>query len=284
MRRLATVLTFLAAAGAQTPHPSPRFEVASIKPSPPPAGGRGRLLGSSHGGPGTPDPGLYTCERCSVSWLIHQAFNIKDYQLSGPDWLQEYGMQAAKFNVSAKIPEGTTPERFRQMTRNLLADRFQMKFHFEKKEVPGYDLLVAKNGPKMQESPGPLDPSESASKFSGERKTDADGFVILPPGRRSYMMSMRNRTVLREADDTMQQFAERLQNEVARPVTDSTGLKAKYDFTLRWVYEGDGPVAPDEGPNILRALQEQLGLKLEPKKSIIDALVIDHVEKTPTEN
>jgi len=230
MRQIAGLLPGIFAAPGQTPDASPRFEVASIKPSPPPPAG-GRVRFGSRGGPGTDDPSLYSCERCGVSWLILQAFDIQGYQLLGPEWMKIAGMQSPQFNISAKVPEGATPEQFHQMMRNLLVDRFQMKFHYEKKEAPAYDLVVAKNGPKMKESAGPLDPDERPGRIAGERKMDADGFVILPPGRVPMMMNSGDRTVLREADDTMQQFAERLQNEVGRSVIDATGLRAKYDFS-----------------------------------------------------
>jgi uncharacterized protein (TIGR03435 family) len=282
--RATAFLIILASAAAQTPDASPRFEVASIKPSPPPEGGRMRFR--SDGGPGTDDPGLFTCERCSVSSLLLKAFDIQTFQLSGPDWLQSPMMQATQFNISAKIPEGSTKEQFHLMMRNLLIDRFQLKFHYDKKEMQAYDLVVAKNGSKMKESPGPPDPDERPGRIVGERKMDADGFVILPPGRVPMMMTMAGgRAVMREAEVTMTEFATRLEDEVGRPIADATGLKGKYDFTLRWIEGRAGPVATDENaPNIFRALQEQLGLKLESKKSMASVLVVDHIEKNPTEN
>ncbi len=83
----------------------------------------------------------------------------------------------------------------------------------------------------------------------------------------------------------MASFALDLSAEVGRPITDATGLKGKYDFTLNYITETDGPPPPEAtGPNIFRAVQEQLGLKLEPKKGTAEVLVIDHIEKTPTDN
>jgi uncharacterized protein (TIGR03435 family) len=102
MRRtaLCTLTIFWATAGAQAqgPNASPQFKVASIKPSPPPDGGRVRM--GSRGGPGTADPGTFTCERCPLTGLVSQAFYLDPYQLTAPDW-----MQSARFNVSAKIPK-----------------------------------------------------------------------------------------------------------------------------------------------------------------------------------
>jgi uncharacterized protein (TIGR03435 family) len=82
----------------------------------------------------------------------------------------------------------------------------------------------------------------------------------------------------------MDTLAKQLAGQLRRPVIDATELKGTYDFTLRWIMEGSGPSSEETGPNIFRALQEQLGLKLESKKSMVDVLVVDHVEKIPTEN
>jgi uncharacterized protein (TIGR03435 family) len=254
---------------------SPQFEVASIKPSAPPAGGRMRM--QWRGGPGTDDPGLFTCENWPVSQLIVQAFDLKDYQISGPDW-----MTSTRFTISAKIAEGTTEAQFHMMMQNLLADRLKLKFHFEKKETQAYDLLVAKNGPKMKESTGALDPDERPGRLT-ERKMDAEGFPVLPAGRAPMQMVISGgQTTARHAEETMEQFAVDVGNEIGHPVTDATGLKGKYDFTLHWI--GARAAVDDTGPNLFRALQEQLGLKLEAKKGMADILIVDHLEKTPTEN
>jgi len=113
---------------------------------------------SMRGGPGSDDPGLFTCENCAVAGLITRAFDIRDYQLSGPDW-----MRSTRFNVSAKIAAGTTKEQFLLMIQNLLAERFQMKFHRDQKEMPVLNLVVAKNGPKFRESK-PVELSEDGDK------------------------------------------------------------------------------------------------------------------------
>jgi len=273
MRKLALLLAFVGCAAAQ------QFEVASIKPSPP-APGTGRVRVGSRGGPGTDDPGLFTCERCSVQGLIRQSFKLDDYQISGPD-----AIQSSRFNISAKVPEGTTKVQFLTMLRNLLIDRFQLKFHYEKKETQAYALVVAKNGPKMKESPGPVDPGERPARLT-ERKFDAAGFPILPPGRVSMMMMMGDgHSTGRYADETMTKLAEMLANHIGRPVNDATQLIGKYDFTLNWIGERGGPLsADDNGPDIFRAIQEQLGLKLEAKKTMSEVLVVDSVAKLPTEN
>jgi len=274
MRAIAgTLLTILSSAAAQTPDPSPQFEVASVKLS---QLGSGPFRMGSRGGPGTKDPGLFTCENCGIPMLIRQAFELQDYQLSDQVW-----MRSARFNVSAKIPESATREQFHLMLRNLLTERFNLKFHYEKKEMEAYQLAAAKNGPKMKESATALDSAPLSSEF----KMDADGFPILPISRElALMRTADGHTTMRQAETTMEEFAIILTQQLGRPVTDATGLKGKYDFTLKWIEQKAGAPADDTGPDLFRALQAQLGLKLESKKSPVEVFVIDHIEKTPTEN
>ncbi len=183
-------------------------------------------------------------------------------------------MQSAGFTVSATIPEGTTKEQFLLMKQNLLIERFKLAFHREQKEMQSYELVVAKGGPKMKESAGPLDPDERPARMA-ERKTDAEGFPVLPPGRVPMMMMLAGgRASARYVAETMEQFAVSVSMLVHKPVADGTGLTGKYDFMLNWISEGAGPSIGDEtGPTLFRALPEQLGLKLEAKKGLVEVLV-----------
>jgi uncharacterized protein (TIGR03435 family) len=268
------LLMILSTAAAQTPDASPQFEVASVKPAPPPDM-RGMRV-SMRGGPGTDDPGFFRCENCGISGLLTQAFDIQDYQLSSPDW-----MQNTRFDVSAKIPLGTTKDQYRLMLQNLLAERFKMTFHRDKKDMPVLSLVVSKNGPKFKESkPVEAALDDDAPRQSGPMKKDANGFPVLS-GKGYSMAIMNNRAALRSPDETMPNFAALLAGQLRLPVIDATGLNGKYDIAMSWV-PGDSPDNP--GPTIFAALQEQLGLKLESKKGMVDIVVIDHIEKTPTEN
>jgi uncharacterized protein (TIGR03435 family) len=226
-----------------------QFEVASIKSSPPPANGRMRAW--CQGGPGTDDPALFRCENIPGFLLLTQAFDLKDFQFSGPELLR-----SARFNVSAKIPEGTTEKQFQRMLQNLLADRLRLKFHSEKKEMQGYGLVVAKNDSKLKPSAGPVDPKEKSAPPVESVKTDANGYAILPPGRASmWMPAPAWHATARYAEETMDQFAAELARETSRPVTNSTGLKGKYDFTVRWIQQPSGPSATNDsgGPDIFKA-------------------------------
>ena len=277
------------------------FEVASVKPAPMPGGGRGAFIGS-RGGPGTDDPGRINYSGFPLQALITEAFQIKTYQLSGPAFMNDF---QSRFDIVAKIPEGATKDDVRVMLQNLLADRFKMTLHHETKELPLYELTVGKNGPKMKasvEDPNAPKPGEGPLPQIGK-----DGFPQLPPGRKNRMMFMRPGGGARMAVTvaTVSEFAEMLGNQLGSPVVDKTGLTGTYDFTIDFAPErglgglslppppppGGGDLAgprpasdPSDVPNVFAAVQEQLGLKLEKKKGPVDTIVIDHLEKTPTEH
>jgi uncharacterized protein (TIGR03435 family) len=280
---------------AQPANPPLTFEVASIKPAPPPNGRGMRVFGS--GGPGTSDPGRFATENSSLSALVTQAFDIRSYQLSGPDW-----MGRALFNIVAKVPEGATKEQFRLMLQNLLIERFKLVFHRDKTEMPIYEMVLAKDGPKFKETVD--DPAAAPPPPGGLPQLGKDGFPIMQPGR-TGMIVMNGRGRWQAKNQTMEQVANMLSGQAGRPVFDATGLKARYDLSLFWARDGmarmadeagtapgpGGAAVPqagipegDSGPTIFTAIQQQLGLKLEPKKGMIDILVIDHLEKMPTEN
>ena len=292
------------------------FEVASIKTAAPMA--PGRMLVGTRGGPGTPDPGQWIFTNTSLSDLIQKAYDVKGYQISGPSWLE-----STRFDIVAKVPAGTTPQQSRLMLQNLLAERFKLILHHSTKEASIYALLVAKNGPKLKESvdgpnttppPGGPDSGDQAGPAAFGRVTvGRDGMPQLPPGAGkggAFMMMApggRLRTVANGS--TIAKFADMLAMQLDRPIVDMTGLQGKYDITLDFAPDpaimqakmaalGAGPppgvtadggglggASPDTGSaTIFSALPDQLGLRLEPRKGPVDLLVIDSLQKTPTEN
>ncbi len=122
---------------------------------------------------------------------------------------------------------------------------------------------------------------DDAPRPPGPTKKDANGFPVVPSGKGFAMAIVDDRAALHFGEGTMPEFARRLSGQVGQPVADVTGLNGKYDINLSWV-PGDYPENP--GPTLFAALQDQLGLKLESKKGMVDTVVIDHIEKTPTEN
>jgi bla regulator protein BlaR1 len=256
--------------------PSPVFEVVSIRPSDPNA----RVVRST-GGPGTEDPGIYTYENGSLEALVAAAYEIPTYRIKGPYW-----MPTVKFVVSARVPPGTTKAQFQLMMHNMLAERFQMSVHREKKDMQMYDLVVAKGGPKLKMSAeeAPAKEGESGSNSGGDGfKMGKDGYPALGHG---WTMAMGyGRAHLINRRQTLRWFAEMVSNQVHAPVDDATGIAGIYDFELEWAY-GEGTAAPDAepAPTLFEAVQSQLGLRLEPKKGPVDIVVVDYAERSPTGN
>jgi uncharacterized protein (TIGR03435 family) len=312
---------------AQTPAPdqSLTFEVASIKPAQlPKPDGQGRILmRGPRGGPGTNDPGRIDYPFMTLKYILITAYNVKNFQISGPSWLD-----SEHFDITATMPPNTTKEQFQVMLQNLLIDRFGMSVHHEKKELPMYSLVVTKEG-KLKESTSTASAAPPDSDAlpplppPGPPKIGPDGFPVPPAAMTSrpgiFMMMMPGRARLMATAQTMEDLANRLSNQLNRPVADHTGLTGKYDFILTYAPDaneglgrggpgpggglmiavGPGPGAgpgPGPGPGgndppdaeapqpLFGAIQSQLGLKLEAKKGDVDIIVIDKMEKTPTEN
>jgi uncharacterized protein (TIGR03435 family) len=253
--------------GAGTP---PAFEVATIKPS--------------HGNGGQTNYGIaegrFSAENVTVAELIRLAYNVKsDDQLQkGPDWTN-----SEQFDISAKTADEdgialqklAPSERFDQyrlMVQSLLADRFKLKVSMREKVLPVYAMVVAGNGPKLTAA--------------------TSGTQHMP------WLWGGSRGELHAASVSMDFFAGWLSGRAdagGRVVVDKTGLKGIYDFTLKWTpmdsaagstadsnagaQTAVGHATDATGPSLLTALEEQLGLKLEPQKAPVGVLVLDHVEE-----
>ncbi len=278
------------------------FDVATIKPAQQSLDGRVRI--GISGGPGTTDPGRITCSGVPLQMLITNAFDVKSYQVSGPEWLM-----SERFDVTAKVPAGATKEQARIMMQNLLADRFKMTFHREQKEMASYILTVGSKGSKLKPA-DPAPPADAGPPPAGlapAPKMGKDGFPELPGigrGGGPMMIMMPGKAKMTCTSCPVSRLAETLGNQLGKPVVDMTGLSGNYAFTL--VFEPDlsnmrivgGPMMPppgaaagagsesslDTAPPLLSAVQDQLGLKLEAKKAPVDLIVIDRIEKAPTDN
>lgn len=286
------------------------FEAASVKPASPnlpgaqvaPRGvaGFARIdMWIGGGGLGTKDPGRIHYPVISLKSLLLNAYGLENLQVVGPDWLD-----TAWFSIDATMPTDTTKEQFELMLRNLLSDRFKLMTHREMKESRGYSLVVTKNGLKMKESVEvSTQPDHSTRELSPQPpQIGPDGFMIVPRRAGVFQQVMSDRIRLTFQQTTMLELANSLSARLKRPVVDATGLTARFDFTLTFSTDGIGgplataPTPPSSGgglastpevdalPDILGALQTQLGLKLEPKTVPVEMIVIDHAEKTPTDN
>ena len=276
MRTVLPVLFFALCASAAD---GGSFEVASVKPADPPTREDG--IGCT-GGPGTSSPGTWTCRHILLSQLVFDAYELDRYQLQPPAWTTTTWLA-----VAAKVPAGTTKEEFRKMQQNLLDERFKLALHREPKPATVYEVVVARSGLKMRES-APADAAAAAVEFSvvPHHTLDKDKFPVFPDGA-SGLMGTNNRLRWRSSNVTMADIVKVLKREVRSDVIDATGLKGRYDVDMYWQkpsLEIFASSPPFEGPALEKALQDQLGLKLESKKGTVVVVVIDHIEKTPVEN
>jgi uncharacterized protein (TIGR03435 family) len=241
----------------------PAYEVVSIKPADP--GDR------NSGWNNLPDG--FDFKNGSLLWLIYSAYGISlDSQISGlPGWAK-----TDKYNVSARADEDTVEgwkrlsekdksKRQQLMLQTLFVDRCQLKMRREVKELPVYDLVIAPGGLKMKEAAA--DEKESVLW----RQTSFHGGAN--EGEYTITAATRAGTALG--------LAQNLPNTVGRVVVDKTGLgDKKFDYELKWSSSGQAPQdGGDAGPSIFKALEEQLGLKLEPTKEPVDTFVVEHIER-----
>jgi len=274
----------------QTTNAQQAFEVASVRMYDPASAARYTM----RGGPGTSDPGRFSCQNCSLRSLIVAAYDIKEFQLTSPSASDRYG-------VEAKVPQGASKEQFRSMLQYLLAERFQLKLHHQPQEMTVYTLVVGKGGSKLTPSQSAATPPDPALPTPGPIPTGSkNGFPVPPPGFISTTALANGAYRMGATDAPMAKLVSMLSLLLARPVHDATGLDGGYDFQLFWSPEAstdnasprlaqDGspiPAVPDtdSSPTLLLAVQQQLGLKLESKKDQVDVLVVDHAEKIPTVN
>lgn len=175
------------------------------------------------------------------------------------------------------------------MLRNLLIDRFHLAVHHESREASRYDLVVAKNGPKFKEAPKrPREmPSAHPLPPAFPPKLDKDGYPLMSPGSAGMRFGPKGGR-LYYPDATMGDLAVQISGQVGRPVSDATGLRGRYQISLYWTPDSMRDASPspshDYGPTMMEALQDQLGLRLEPRKESADFLIVDHAERVPAEN
>jgi uncharacterized protein (TIGR03435 family) len=268
-----------------------QFEVASIRPSAGP--GAERMAVGVH-----IDGARIRCTSLSLKDYITSAYNLKIYQVVGPDWIG-----GERFDVQATLPPGATAEQVPDMLKALLADRFGMKFHRETRDFPVYGLLVAKGGLKMKESAPDPDASPEKEKAPSVNVSGSGGRggVHIEYGHGSFFTMADNKFIARKLP--MGSFTEVLARFEDRPVVNMTELTGSYDFDLEFTQEdymamlirsaiSAGVTMPPEalrmlsgssGDSLLNALA-RLGLKLETRKAPLEVLVIDRIEKAPTEN
>jgi uncharacterized protein (TIGR03435 family) len=231
-------------AGSGQSQTPPAFDVASVRAAD----------GSKGGSSIQTAPGTLTMRNQSLRNLVLWAYDMPPFQLTAPAWMDDI-----RFDIAAKAAGPADDDQLRLMLRTLLAERFRLQAHSEYREVPVYALTLAKGGPKFHESTveGPPD------------FTRGKGALIA------------NRV-------TMAELAEKISEPLGRPVIDATGLKGRYDIridiTAYAAEQGSGGGDLDVMSILFNALQAQLGVKLEARKDSPEILIVDSVERAPTEN
>jgi len=217
------------------------FEVASVRTD---------VSGSGHHGIDT-DGNLLRMTNLPLKSAIAWAYNLTEAQILGPDWLG-----SNMYDITAKAESGAPKP---EMLQALLKERFKMITHQETRDLPIYELVVAKNGPKLTKSADGSGGKTSSGPGRLSVQSEPMGWLaLLLAGRRA---------------------------DLGRPVVDKTGLAGCFDFELKWTPDRDAlKASADAPPSIFVALQEQLGLKLEARKGPVEVLVVDRVEKVPVEN
>ncbi|HTX33940.1 MAG TPA: TIGR03435 family protein [Bryobacteraceae bacterium] len=255
---------------AQTAAPKPAFDVASVKPAETTPGrdgggrmgmGGGRMgMGMGFGGRGNIQvaPASVSMRNVSLKNAIRWAYQVTEYQVSGPDWLD-----SARFNIVAKSAGPAGEDQLQLMMQTLLQDRFKLAYHRLNKEFQVYALVQGKSGTRLEESKTQGDPS-------------------VQPQQGSMTVSVQRMPV--------SQMIDMLTPIMGAPVIDMTGLKGKYDITVNLAkYAAEmqataGSAPPDPVTLIMAALEGEAGLKLEKEKIPLEVIVVDHAEKIPTEN
>ena len=275
---------------SQTPPARPEFEVASIKPTAVTPLGAQVHVGIQI------DGAQAHCSYLSLKDYIRIAYQVKDYQITGPDW-----MASERFDIHAKLPEGGRGQ-FREMLQNLLTDRFQIKMHRDSKEFSVYGIVVGKGGLKLKESP--LDPATEGDGGVGGVNVSAEGGArgtTVKFGRGAYFSLADNKFEARKL--SMELLADSIGRFVERPVVDMTNLQGTYDLTLDFTPEeyrtllirmalSAGVNLPPEALKLLEGGSDEalfkglqaMGLKLESRRAPLEVLAIDSVSKTPIAN
>ena len=233
------------AVSAQTPNRRPTYDVATVK------------LDTSAGpksNRASADQFISTNQ--TLKQLVVLAYEVQPYQVSGPSW-----MESVHFDITGKYPPGTKPHDRWLMLRSLLEDRFHLTVHHDTKEMTGYALIVAKGGFKLK----PSDPGEGST--SG--------------GNQGRIWTFNARKI------EMSTLAYELADSLGDVVVDETGLTGVYDFQLRWASDDmSSPAGTDANPapSLFTALQDTLGLTLQRQEVPVDVIVVDQVDRVPTEN
>jgi uncharacterized protein (TIGR03435 family) len=265
----------------------PKYDVATIKPT----------LDTEGNTKFRFTPGGISLTGVPIQMLLTEAFSAEDDHIIGaPGWVK-----SKPFDVEAKVPPEDAPkldklkfDERRAMLLPLLEERLNLKYHHETREMTSYMLVVGKGGTKMKASA--VQPPADVKPADGAAGAPAGDAAAQRPQQRRMLRMMGPGQLEAEGSDT-QMLARVLSRQLGRTVIDNTGLTGNYDYTLHWTPDDAPPPMPGGGggtphsdnggdavgPSLLTAVQEQLGLKLESTKGMVDVIVIDHIDP-PSDN
>jgi uncharacterized protein (TIGR03435 family) len=234
------------------------FDVASLKPA-----DTNAVRSTIRGGPGTSDPGQITFTNATLSAIVQRAYGLENYQLTGPDWLA-----TRRYDIAAKLPPGATKDDCSAMLRNLLTERLHLSAHREQRDLQGFDLVLAGNVAKLKPAAPAAEP----------------GITLMESLRGKSVIS-----ILTAKAQPLSALVKLLTREFRLPISDKTGLTAEYDFTLEFAPQKPGAIAPAESAdtdaaNLITAVREQLGLRLQPARVRATILIVDSADALPTAN
>lgn len=287
VKRCTVSIVFASALLGQSTPAGPGFEVASIKATtmtPRDAANAGRLGMRV-------DNARVEIGAGSLTFLIATAYRVEASRISGPDW-----MIGQRFDIQANIPEGATREKVPELLQALLAERFKLAVHREQKQQQVYALVVDKGGPKLMDSAPDAGMSDKPFPHGdGGRRVL---LLIRGTDGLATVSTWKGLTVFEAEKISLPELARDLMRYVDLPILDMTGLKGTYQVALEvparaaggrangWKSNQSGALsdASDPGGVSIFASVQKLGLRLEKRKAALDYLIVDHVEKTPTEN
>ncbi len=292
--RILLTATVALVASAQTPSATgPAFEVASIRPK---SFEQVKQIVAQFAATGSfsdieIDPERVHIAAMDLEKLIRTAYGIKDYQLEGPAWLVDPDTPTM-FEIEATLPAGATRDQVPLMLQNLLKERFKLTIRKGSKEVDTFALLLGKNGPSFK----PKELSDQPEPQQNAMTQGAQGEVtVVRNGTKETSAPGRGSRV---ETSTVGGLVDYLSPRLDKPVIDKTGLKGNFDITLQVLPTGPLPGAPTDPKELLAYLREnpdvrnapliaaveRLGLKLERQKNPIETIIVEHAEKTPSEN
>jgi uncharacterized protein (TIGR03435 family) len=251
---LSSALTLWSLAGfAQPAAKSPAFDVASVRPSL-------HTVGPDYNNQITVTPAGFSARNVTLKRLIAEAWNMQINQVVGPRWIEQN-----EYDINARAAEGATKEQMSSMLKSLLAERFKLKDHTETREMRVYELAVSKTGPKVRPivAGEPVKTASPGFHFHGEMRQFADLLAV-------------QFSIPAPEDPSVPSRA----GGPPMVVLDKTGLEGTFDFSV--------DIHPELSTDMFtvwqRALEDQLGLRIESRKGVVTVVVVEDALKIPTEN